>query len=149
ALPSVRCFPGRSVVAALEVRQSSMFSQLRGLLEVTRLVRTAEDVPDLLESVARTGATSLGFRTVVVNLYRPEWDDFVVSTVFGSDAARETLLGRTRTQAAWEPLLDLRFLRRGAYLVPAGHYDWSNDQGASYTPNLPVSGDPGAWHPDD
>src|SRR4051812_42313333 len=114
-----------SAVATLDLRQSTIFSRLRGLLDVTRLVRTGEELPALLAAIARTASDSLAFRTVVINLYRPEWDDFVVTTVFGSDEAREALLGQVRQLADWEPLLDQRFLLRGAYLVPRGEFDWS------------------------
>ena len=63
-------------------------SPLRGLLEVTKLVRSVEEVQELLDAIARTISDALGFRTVVINLYRPAWDDFVVTTVYGNDAAR-------------------------------------------------------------
>ena len=52
---------------------------------MTRLVRTGEDLPELLAAIARTVSDSLAFRTVVINVYRRELDDFVVSTVYGSD----------------------------------------------------------------
>jgi len=134
-------------VATLDLRQSTIFSRLRGLLEVTRLVRTGEELPELLGAIARTASDSLAFRTVVINLYRQEWDDFIVSTVYGSDEAREALLGQVRQVSDWEPLLDERFLQRGAYLVPYGEFNWESL--ATYTPDLPVSDDPNAWHPDD
>jgi PAS domain S-box-containing protein len=135
-------------VATLDVRQSTIFSRLRGLLEVTRLVRIGEELPELLAAIARTVSDSLAFRTVVINLYRREWNDFVVTTVYGSDEAREALLGQVRQVGDWDPLLDQRFLQRGAYLVPAGEFNWENHL-ATYTPNLPLSDDPNAWHPDD
>jgi PAS domain S-box-containing protein len=122
---------------------------LRGLLEVTRLVRTGEELPELLLAIARTASDSLAFRTVVINLYRREWDDFVVTTVYGSDEAREALLGNVRQFPEWEPLLDQRFLQRGAYFVPHGEFDWSAHEDGSYIPDLPISADPNAWHPDD
>ncbi|HXK14303.1 MAG TPA: PAS domain S-box protein [Gaiellaceae bacterium] len=134
-------------MATLDLRQSTIFSRLRGLLEVTRLVRTGEELPELLGAIARTASDSLAFRTVVINLYRQEWDDFIVSTVYGSDEAREALLGQVRQVSDWEPLLDERFLQRGAYLVPYGEFNWESL--ATYTPDLPVSDDPNAWHPDD
>jgi PAS domain S-box-containing protein len=134
-------------VATLDVRQSTIFSRLRGLLEVTRLVRTGEELPELLAAIARTVSDSLAFRTVVINLYRQEWDDFIVSTVYGSDEAREALLGQVRQVSDWDPLLDQRFLQRGAYLVPYGEFNWESL--ATYTPDIPVSDDPNAWHPDD
>lgn len=135
-------------MVSLELRQSTISSRLRGLLEVTRLVRTGEELPGLLSAIARTVSDSLAFRTVVINLYRREWDDFVVSTVYGSDEARDALLGQVRHVGDWDPLLDARFLRRGAYLVPSGEFDWSGHLD-SFTPDLPVSDDPEAWHPDD
>jgi PAS domain S-box-containing protein len=136
-----------TAVATVDLRQSTIFSRLRGLLEVTRLVRTEEELPDLLASVARTVSDSLAFRTVVINLYRREWNDYVVSTVYGSDEAREALLGQVRQVSDWEPLLDERFLRRGAYFVQSGEFDWSDHD--AFTPDIPVSDDPNAWHPDD
>jgi len=118
------------------------------LLEVTRLVRAEEDLPELLAAIARTIASSLGYRTVVINLYRPAWDDFTVATVHGSAEAQEALLGQVRPIEEWDELLSERFERRGAYVVPAGAYDW-DDAGYSYVPPVePGSGDR-AWHPED
>jgi len=123
-------------------------SPLRGLLEVTKLVRSVEEVQELLDAIARTISDALGFRTVVINLYRPAWDDFVVTTVYGNDAAREMLLGTRRMLAEWDDLISDRFNRRGAYVVLAGTYDWSADS-ESYIPELEPSDDDGAWHPED
>src|SRR3954447_14061859 len=67
-------------------------SPLHGLLEVTRLVRTVEHLPVLLDAVARVVSESLGYRTVVINLYRPAWNDFLVTTVHGDPVAQEALL---------------------------------------------------------
>jgi PAS domain S-box-containing protein len=136
-------------VATVDLRQSTIFSRLRGLLEVTRLVRTNEELPELLGAIARTVSDSLGFRTVVVNLYRREWNDFVVATVYGSEDARTMLLGQVSDVSEWEPLLDQRFLQRGAYVVPAGEFDWDQLGGSTYTPDIAVPSDPSLWHPDD
>jgi len=134
-------------VASLDLRQSTIFSRLRGLLEVARLVRTGEQLPELLAAIARTIADSLGYRTVAVNLYRREWDDFVVTTVYGGDDARKALLGQVQQMSDWTPLLDERFLQRGAYLVPAGEFDWSEHP--AFTPSLPQSDDPAMWNAED
>src|SRR4051794_8914140 len=77
-------------------------SPLRGLLEVTRLVRTVEHLPVLLDAVARVVSESLGYRTVVINLYRPAWNDFLVTTVHGDPVAQEALLGGVRRIDEWE-----------------------------------------------
>jgi diguanylate cyclase (GGDEF)-like protein len=112
-------------------------SPLRGLLEVTKLMRAEGDLPKLLSAIARTIAESLGYRTVAVNLYRPAWDDFCVTTVHGNEAARTRLLDHVRGIAEWEPLLDERFRRRGAYVVPAGDPDAEPGSGSD------------AWQPED
>jgi len=112
---------------------NSPISPLRGLLEVSRLVRAEGDLPALLAAIARTISASLGYETVAINLYRPAWDDFCVTTVHGDEGAGTSLLGQVRDHAEWEPLLSARFRRGGAYVVPAGAHDW----------------EPGAWNPDD
>jgi diguanylate cyclase (GGDEF)-like protein len=120
-------------------------SPLRGLLEVTRLVRTVEELPELLDAIARTISETLGFRTVVVNLYRPAWNDFLVTTVHGNADARTALLGSVRSIEEWESLLSGRFLHNGAYIVPAGSYDWTT-MSESFVPQTVAQGD---WDPED
>ncbi len=123
-------------------------SPLRGLVEVTRLLRAREDLPALLDAVARTIGESLGYQTVAVNLYRPEWDDFEVTTVYGNEDARKVLLGNARPGDDWSVLLAERFERRGAYVVPSGSVDW-NSLGPSYVPQGERASDPDAWDPED
>jgi diguanylate cyclase (GGDEF)-like protein len=127
----------------------SAFTRLRGLLEVTRLVRSDEDLDHLLAAIARTTAESLGFGTVVLNLYRRAWDDFCTTTVHGSEQARGLLLGDARGWDVWGKVLDDRFLRRGAYLVPHGTFDWDELAPRSYVPDLPRTAEQDAWHPED
>jgi diguanylate cyclase (GGDEF)-like protein len=125
-------------------------SPLRALLEVTKLVRAGGDLLELLPAIAQTISESLGYEAVVINLYRPAWDDFCVTTVHGSDAARTQLLGQVRDIGDWQRLLDERFSRRGAYVVRAGEFDWAAvDDSSSYVP--PVVGGSGAdaWQPED
>jgi diguanylate cyclase (GGDEF)-like protein len=131
------------------VAESSPISPLQGLLEVSRLVRAEENLPELLGAIARTISESLGYENVVINLFRPAWDDFEVTTVHGNEAARAVLLGRLRSIDAWSKLLVDRFARRGAYVVPAGQFDWSAADGESYIPNVPSGTGDDAWHPED
>jgi diguanylate cyclase (GGDEF)-like protein len=123
-------------------------SPLRGLVEVTRLLRAREDLPALLDAVARTIGESLGYRTVAVNLYRPEWDDFQVTTVFGNEEARSALIGHAVPGDDWTILLGQQFERRGAYFVPSGSVDWGS-LGPSYVPRGGRSCHPAAWDPED
>ncbi|HEX3237008.1 MAG TPA: diguanylate cyclase [Gaiellaceae bacterium] len=123
-------------------------SPLRGLVEVTRLLRAREDLPALLDAVARTIGESLGYQTVAVNLYRPQWDDFEVTTVYGNEAAKTVLLGNARPGEDWTVLLVERFERHGAYFVPSGAVDWDS-LGPSYVPEGARACHPDAWDPED
>jgi len=127
---------------------NSPISPLRGLLEVTRLVRAGGDLPAILTAIARGIAESVGYDAVVIDLYRPAWDDFVVSTVQGDDHGRAALLGQVRTHGEWEPLLSERFFRRGAYVIPAGEYDWAG-AGYTYVPDVATVSGADAWQPED
>jgi diguanylate cyclase (GGDEF)-like protein len=125
-------------------------SPLRGLLEVSKLMRADAGLQEILDAIARVVAEALGYRTVVVNLYRPAWDDFHVTTVYGNEEARALLLGQARGFDEWEPLFDEKFNRRGAYVVLNGEFDWSIEaEGRSYTPPVESGGGADDWHPED
>ncbi len=129
--------------------QTAATAQLRGLLDLARLVRLDPALPEVFGAVARTIAQTLGFRTVAVNLYRPDTGDYEVITVYGNERARETLLHSVTSAASWAPLLDPRFRRAGIYFIPEGALDWSEQPG-SYVPDLtPRADDEMAWRSDD
>jgi diguanylate cyclase (GGDEF)-like protein len=125
-------------------------SSLHSLLEITRTVRSGADVGSVLDAIARVLSETLGFGTVVLNVYRPEWDDFHVANVHGNEDVREALLGSVYDWASWAPLLDRRFLRAGAYFIPNDAFDWSEHEGSRFVPDgePTVAGDEG-WHPND
>ncbi|TMJ95415.1 MAG: diguanylate cyclase [Actinobacteria bacterium] len=129
--------------------EARTLGRLRGLLDVTRVVRSESDVETLLGEVARVIAESLGFRAVVINIYRPAWDDFYVTTVYGSPEAKELLLGDSEGWDVWKPLLDERFEQRGAYVIPHGEFDWDADGVKSFVPDIDPVDEPDAWHPED
>ncbi|HSC50344.1 MAG TPA: sensor domain-containing diguanylate cyclase [Gaiellaceae bacterium] len=132
------------------VAARDVVSSLRSLLEITKAVRTGADVDSVLDGIARVIGETLGFETVVLNVYRPEWDDFHVATVHGSEAVREALLGSVYDWGSWTPLLDPRFLRAGAYFIPNDDFDWSQDVGNRFVPaDAPCGDGPDAWHPND
>jgi diguanylate cyclase (GGDEF)-like protein len=125
-------------------------SSLHSLLEITRAVRSGADVGSVLDASARVVAETLGFNTVVLNVYRPEWDDFYVANVHGSDAVREALLGSVYDWDSWTPLLDPRFLRAGAYFIPNDAFDWSGHSGSRFVPDGgPTVDGADGWHPND
>src|SRR5947208_5801106 len=83
--------------------------RLKALLEVTSVVRGEKDLASVLSTIVRTVAEALEFRTVVLNLYRPAFDDFCVTTIHGSAEAQEALLGSTYDWESWQQLLVDRF----------------------------------------
>jgi diguanylate cyclase (GGDEF)-like protein len=116
---------------------------------VTSVVRGERDLKSALATIVKTVAEALEFKTVVLNLYRPEFDDFCVTDVYGSTEARDALLGSTYEWASWRQLLTERYRRGGAYLIPYGSFDWTAEVGTRYVPNVEASDDPDAWHPED
>jgi diguanylate cyclase (GGDEF)-like protein len=129
--------------------QGSAIAHLHGLLEVTRLLGGGHELQSLLDAVTRTVCESLGFTTAVITLYRPAWNDFEVTAVHGSAGARNALMGTLREWQNIEPLLDERFMRRGAYFISHDEFDWNSIDGASFVPNFQPGEHPNAWHPED
>jgi diguanylate cyclase (GGDEF)-like protein len=127
----------------------SPVARIQGLVDVMKLVRMQEDVGALLDAIAVSVAEALRLGTVVINLYRPEWDDFWVSSVYGNEEVRRTLLGATYSTDWFAKLLDERFLRRGAYVVEQGSFDWRAHLGDRYVPSGPPIPVPNAWQPED
>jgi diguanylate cyclase (GGDEF)-like protein len=124
--------------------------RVQGLLDVARLVGSDRSLDSVLSEIARTISEALGFRGVAFNLYRRAWDDFIVSTVHGSEAMCETLLGETYEWSVWELPLQDRFARRGAYFIPQGSVDWSDPElGARYVPEPTTAAGEDAWVPGD
>src|SRR3954454_16727013 len=51
-------------------------TRLQALLELTSLVGGEESIPSLLDATAQLLADTVGFHGIVINVHRPEWDDF-------------------------------------------------------------------------
>ena len=128
--------------------EPSALTELRGLLHVAQAMRSGAGPGPLLEAIARVIGESLGYGAVVVNLYRRAFDDYEVAVMHGGDEARDFLLGTTSDWSHWEHLLDERFERHGAYLIPHGAVEWPDD-GPWWVPDLPAEAGPDAWHPED
>ncbi len=132
----------------LELELSAVVSttnRLRGLLDAARAVTDEDGLDALLREIARTISEDLGW-AVVINLYRPAWDDFVVATEHGVGAGGAVLDGATSQWAAWTPLLDDRHERRGAYFLPAD--EPAEDREEPTSRSSPIL-DLGAWRADD
>jgi diguanylate cyclase (GGDEF)-like protein/putative nucleotidyltransferase with HDIG domain len=129
--------------------EAGTLSSLRALLDVAAVVRSRADLQRLFEEIATTVAQALGFLAVVVNVYRPAWDDYEVVVVEGDDAAaREALLGEHVDPVQLARLFDERFRRHGAYLVPHDQFDFAST-GMTWVPGTTSRDSPDAWHADD
>ena len=127
---------------------SPLPEQLRGLLDIGRALRSGGDLEPVLSAIAAGLRRATGFRAVVINLRRPEWDDFEIVVSLGEEEACAALLGETTTWADWAPFLVPANERAGAYFIQAGTMDWGSEI-ASYVPDRPASDDPRDWHPED
>jgi diguanylate cyclase (GGDEF)-like protein len=140
--------------SSLAATDASGFDQyaasLGAVLDVPRAVRNGAEITSVLSTVARAVSEALGFETVVMNVYRPEWDDFYVAAVHGSDAVRAALLGSVDDWGTWKALLHPQFRHAGAYFIPHTAFDWSQHPGARFVPEgEPVVDGPDGWHPED
>jgi diguanylate cyclase (GGDEF)-like protein len=127
-----------------------MLVRLGAMFERTASVRDESDVQEVLEGVARTIGEVLGYAAVVVNVYRPAFDDMLTAAAVGSEESVRQLLGTVSPNETWTPLLADRFRRRGgAYFVPDGEFDWDSLGVDTYVPDIEPSDHPDAWLPGD
>jgi diguanylate cyclase (GGDEF)-like protein len=124
----------------------AMLARLGAVFERTASVREESDLQAVLEDVARAIGEVLGYGTVVVNVYRPAFDDMLTAAAVGSHESLQELLGTVSLNESWTPLLAERFRRGdGAYFVPDGEFDWDSLGVETYVPDLEPSDDPDAW----
>ena len=127
---------------------SDEITPLEALLELPR--SAGEDsLEDFLVTVAETVCRTAGFSTVVLNLYRPAWDDYAVALVLGEEASVEALTGTSTPRSAFrrifaeadQPAPDVFFLSEESGF-------W-NDLEDVFTPERAPSDDPDAWRAGD
>jgi diguanylate cyclase (GGDEF)-like protein len=129
--------------------EAGTLSSLRALLDVAAVVHSRDDLRGLLEEMAVMVSHAVGFAAVLVNVYRPAWDDYEVMVVTGDAAApRATLMGQHVDPAQFAKLLQERFRRHNAYLVPHDEFDFSSLDMEWVQGSAGVDG-PDAWHADD
>jgi diguanylate cyclase (GGDEF)-like protein len=118
------------------------------LLELAR--SAGEDsLPVLLSVVASTIRAVCGYSAVVVNIYRPAWDDYEVVYVLGSDESHEVLDGTCAPSATWNRLFAVEQQRLpGVFFLTAEAAFWDGLENV-YTPDIPRSEDPQGWQADD
>jgi hypothetical protein len=81
----------------------------------------------VLETLASGIETEAGFSSVVVNLFRPNEDDYEILVLRGPDELRDAIGGEKLTRDSWMRLLDGRFERLGAFFIPEGEGEWGDE----------------------
>ena len=127
----------------------AMLSRLGVTFERTASVRDEADLEEVLQDVAGAIGEVLGYRAVVVNVYRPAYDDMLAAAAVGSEESVRQLVGKSSPSDTWTPMFVPRFERGGAYFLPDGEFDWESLGIDTYVPELPASEDPDAWLPGD
>ncbi|MET0973058.1 MAG: diguanylate cyclase [Thermoleophilaceae bacterium] len=124
-------------------------ARLGAIFERTASVRDEHDLQVVLEDLCEAISELLGYRAVVVNVYRPAYDDMLAAAAVGSEEGVKALVGRASPAETWHPLLADRFERGGAYFVPGDEFDWEALGADSFVPDIEPSDHPDAWTAED
>jgi diguanylate cyclase (GGDEF)-like protein len=121
---------------------------LESLLELARCAGE-ESLRVVLTTVAQTIRAVAGFDAVVVNIYRPAWDDYEVLFVLGSEESRAALEGTCAPSETWNRLFSCQEQRLPGVFFLTDSSEFWDDLDNVYTPDIPRSDDPDGWQPDD
>ncbi len=118
---------------------------------LAELARSASEdpLPQVFKTVASTISRATGYQSMTLNVFRPQWDDYEVVFVEGSEAARMALMGTSILREAQAEMLSRADVnRQRVYFFKQG-----NMAPEAFTtvwlPNLPEPQSEDAWHPAD
>jgi diguanylate cyclase (GGDEF)-like protein len=122
---------------------------LEALLGLTQSA-AGDPVPEVLRTVAQTVRGIAGFGSVVLNVFRPEWDDYRVELVLGSEVTRAEMHGSITPRGPLEELLSgQQPVVPGAYFITAESGFWQAFENTYATPlKTPLDG-ADAWREGD
>ena len=123
-------------------------SRLEVLLELSSSARE-DSLPHLLETVAEIVCEAAGFGAVVLNLFRPAWDDYEVALVIGQEESVKALMGTSTPRAAFRRIFAEAEQRLPGVFFLAEESAFWNDLNDVFTPDRSTSEDPDAWRPGD
>lgn len=120
-------------------------SPLEALLELPR--SAGEDtLDDFLATVADTVCRTAGFITVVLNLFRPAWDDYEVALVIGRQESVQALMGTTCPRTAFRRIVNEAEQQiPGVFFLAEESGFWTDLDATVFVPELPRNDDPRAW----
>ena len=79
-----------------------------------------------LETLASGIEAEAGFTSIVLNLFRPDSDDYEVIVMRGPEELHDGLGGVELSRDSWMRLLSSEYERFGAYFIPEGEGDWGD-----------------------
>jgi sugar diacid utilization regulator/GAF domain-containing protein len=128
---------------------TSFREPVEGLVDLARSAREP-DLSRVLEAVADAVAELCRFRSLVINVYRPAWDDYEAVLVRGRPEMERALQGTRITSEEFSQLLNTEPARLpGTFFLTEESEAWQ-DLPHTYTPpGLPISDHPEAWLAED
>jgi diguanylate cyclase (GGDEF)-like protein len=123
-------------------------SPLEVLLELSSSA-SEDPLPIFLQTVAEIICRTAGFSTVVLNLFRPAWDDYEAALVIGRKDSVKLLMGTSTPRGAFRRIITEAEQRvPGVFFVSEESGLW-DDLDDVFIPDLPESEDPDAWRSGD
>ena len=124
--------------------------ELAAILRVGNSLRADLPLAEVLQQVAESVTTSLGFRVAVLSLIEEDGGPTPVVRVAAAGlhaTAWERLKGGRRSLEQIERLLQPQYRISQSYFIPRGSTLLNGTP--YYRPDLPEDVEPGQWHPDD
>jgi diguanylate cyclase (GGDEF)-like protein len=143
----IRDGPGAEPTAAMSPPSSDPIDEISPLEALLELPRSASEdsLEDFLVTVAETVCRTADVSTVVLNLYRPAWDDYEAALVIGDEASVETLTGSTEPRSSFARIFsEAEQLLPGVFFITEESDFWE-DLGTVVTPDPTPSEAPDAW----
>jgi diguanylate cyclase (GGDEF)-like protein len=117
---------------------------VEALVELARSAR--EDPLDkVLNTVAQTVHRVAGYRSGVLNLYRPAWDDYQMAVLVDRDDGIEEMQGRTNSRADFDRLWTMADERLPGVFFVSDPAFWEGMDNVIYPTDWAPSDDPDAW----
>ena len=99
------------------------------------MVRGEDDLHEVLEDVCRTIADLLGYNAVVVNVYRPAYDDMLTASAVGSEDSFRPWWARPRRRTPGTRCSP-RASSAAGLLIPEGEFDWEELGIETFVPDI-------------
>jgi diguanylate cyclase (GGDEF)-like protein len=129
------------------MRSASLGERITPVEALVELARSAREDPldVVLNTVAATVHRVAGYRSGVLNLYRPAWDDYEMAVLVDSNDDVDELQGRTNPRADFDRLPELADERLPGVFLVSDEAFWEGISNVIFTPGWEASGDPDAW----